>query len=69
MSTKNILSPYIFVKKVACSNVDMLRVGQISSVACKIVYRWVTMSDIIDFEIATSVAAVTCRVCATENID
>jgi len=46
-----------------------MRAGQASSVACKIVYQWVTMNDVIDFEIATSVAAVTCRVCATENID
>ena len=34
-----------------------MRVGQVSSVACEIVYRWVTISDIIDFEVATSVSA------------
>ena len=38
-------------------SVGLLRFGQLSSVASKIVYRWVTVNDIIDFEIATSVAA------------
>jgi hypothetical protein len=51
LCSQEIACPYIFEKNIICLSLDLLRIGKVFSVCCKIVYQQVTtnccfMSDI-----------------------